>query len=573
MLKTLEKKWKINKALPERFFKEHKNISRIFLQLLFNRTVFSIKDSRKKREEKIRNFLYPSYEDLFDPVGIKDLTKATKRIQQAIKHKEPIAIFGDYDADGVTASSVVYEMFNFFGIKPLVYIPHREKEGYGLNSEAIKRIASKKIKLLVTVDCGIRNFKEIEEANKLGIDVIITDHHEPSSRIPKAFAVINPKRKDCKYQFDQLAGVGVAFKLAQGVIRLFQSKDKGEVFLKWLLDLVAIGTIADCVPLIGENRILAKFGLIVFSKTRRIGIIELKRRAKNGNGSDLDFFIIPRINAVGRLDHADLAFLLLTTQSKIEAFKIVNRVEDLNIKRREVTDRILKEAREEIESFLDDKNIIILANKDWPSSVLGIVAGRLAEEYERPVLIVEKGIEFSKGSGRSYKGFDINESLQSMSHLFEKVGGHKQAVGFTYRTKNHEIIKSQLIENTDNVIVGSIEDFYEIDVEIKPEEISPLFYKELQNFAPFGKSNPTPTFLMEKVNITSKRLVGSNNHLKMNLEKNNKKFEGIAFGKGEWDNNLQEGDKVDIIFKIEENKFFGFSSIQLRILDLNLSNG
>jgi len=592
MVRELSKEWKVQKPLPKKIIKEHQQIPEVILQLLYNREIFSIRDLKKEKEKKIEEFLDPSYENLFDPFLMKDLKKAVLRIKKALKNKEKIAIFGDYDADGVTATALLYEVFNFLGQEVVTYIPHRDKEGYGLNSEAIKKIAKKKIKLLITIDCGIRNIKEVEEAKKLGMDVIITDHHEvprkiknprqrrvhlwrkkskiknrPKDLVPRSLAVINPKQENCKYPFKQLAGVGVAFKLSQGLLKGIH---KSETFLKWLLDLVVIGTIGDCVPLISENRILVKFGMLVFKKTRRIGILELKKTIRNGKENDIAFYLAPRLNAAGRMDHANWAFMLLITRSRIEAFKLINKIEQLNKKRREETDRVLREAKGEFGFLSPSQKIIILAKENWPSAISGIVAGRLAEEYQRPALVIENKGELSKGSARSYQGFNIVKALEKLSHLFKKVGGHKEAAGFIYETENHEEIVRELTEIASRKI-KEIRKIIPVDLEINTEDLNHEFYKNLKMLEPFGASNPDPVFLIRRAKILEKRHVGLNDHLKIRFLKNCKRMNAIAFNRGDLENEFEIEGYVDFIFKLGENFYLGVSTVQLEILDLKAS--
>ncbi len=576
------KEWKIAKSLPTNILKEHQDISPIILQLLSNREIFKISDSLKIRQEKIEDFLNPSYENLLDPFLMKDLKKAVLRIKEAIKDKEKIAIFGDYDADGVTSTVLLYEVLKFLGANPITYIPHRDKEGYGLNKEAVTKIAKKKVTLIITVDCGIRNLLEIKEAKKQGMDVIVTDHHEvpqekleaPNSKLqikdilPPAYAVINPKRKDCKYPFKKLAGVGVAFKLAQGLLK---GNKEGEIFLKWLLDLVAIGTAGDVVPLISENRIFAKFGFLVFKKTRRLGIIALKKSMGEKANSNLSFYLAPRLNSAGRMDHANWAFMLLETKSQIEALKLARKIEELNKLRQELTDKIIKEAREEIKYLPSSQKIIILAKEGWPASVLGIVAGRLAEDYQKPVLIAEKKGKFIRGSGRSFNNFDLNKALEKINNLFLKVGGHKQAVGFTYEEKNHKAIVSNLEKEAERSIKQVFKIGLLVDAELNPQELNLSFYRSLEAFTPFGEANPEPLFLMRETKILESRRVGLNNHLKLRLEKEGLKFSAIAFRKGEWGNEFQGGKLIDFIFKLRENSYLGMSALELEVLDLRHS--
>lgn len=575
IFKDRENDWKIAKPISLKIIKEHSSFPSFILQLLYNRKVFSLSDSSKKREEKIKKFLYPSYDDLFNPFLMKDMDKAIRRINQALNKDEKIAIFGDYDADGVTASALLYETFIFLGKKAEVYIPHREHEGYGLNKEAIDKLSKKGITLIITVDCGIKNNQEINYAKKLGIDVIVTDHHEISGNLPKkAVAILNPKQKECKYPFKELAGVGIAFKLASALIKKIRNNKKGENFLKWLLDLVLIGSLGDSVSLISENRILVKYGEIVFKKTRRIGLKELKNRGmKNGDLKIIDFFIVPRLNACGRMDHANWAFNLLVTKSKIEAFKLINKIEELNNKRKNFTEKIFSEI-ESLNTPLS-KKIIILLRENWPSSVLGIVANRLSEKYKIPVFLIENKGEISRGSARVPEEFDVMEMLEEISHMFLKFGGHKYAAGFTYKTDNHHKIVKKLEDVVKNKIKKETKketkNLLYIDVEVDFEDITkPYFYKEIKKLGPFGKDNPHPVFLVRNTKILEKRIVG-NNHLKIWFSKNNKKIEAIAFSKKEWNFKIEEGEFIDFIFKLRENFYLGTFFVQTEIIDFRNS--
>lgn len=574
MNKNKKTEWQVEKILPKNIYKEHPDISKNVLQLLFNRKIFSLKESKEKRKEKIEYFLHPSYEELFNSYLMKDLEKAVIRIKKALKNKEKIAIFGDYDADGVTSTVLLYEVFKHLGCEAMTYIPHREEEGYGLNNEALKKIAKKNVKLLITVDCGIRNIDEVKQAKKLGMDIIITDHHEVPKKkkskedmLPKAYAVINPNQAKCHYPFKRLAGVGVAYKLAQG---LLNGSKEGQIFLKWLLDLVVIGTIGDCVPLISENRIFAKYGFIVFKKTRRVGILELKKVIKNGKENDLGYYLAPRLNAAGRMDHANWAYKLLITRSKIEGLKLVRKIEELNKIRQEETSRIFEEARCELK-FLGDQKIIILAKENWPSSITGIVAGRLADQYKKPALVIEKKGEFSKGSARSYQGFDITKALSEISFLFLKVGGHKQAAGFLYKTKHQKEITEKLLKIAKKSITKDKKEKISIDLKLKLKDISHDFFNQISLLGPFGEGNAEPLFLAEKARILEKRKVGSGNHLKIRIEQDGKIMDAIAFRKGSMDDFLKEGQYIDFIFKLAENYYLGFKTMQIEIIDLKLS--
>ncbi len=560
------KVWQIAKKLPKKFIKEHQVINSLMLQILYNRNIFNLKDKKEKINRKIDYFLEPNYEKLHDPFLLKDIKKAVLRIKKAVNKKENVAIFGDYDVDGVTASAVLYETFKFLGIKPEIYIPHRDKEGYGLNEEAVKSLAKKNISLIITVDCGVLNLTEVLLAKKLGVDIVITDHHEPADILPKAEAVINPKIKNNKYPFRELAGVGVAFKLAQALILDSKIKE-GDNFIKWLLDLVAIGSIGDMVPLIDENRVLVRYGSIVFNKTKRLGLKELKGKATNNGIKTIDFSISPKLNAAGRMDHANWAFQLLVSESKVEAFQLVNKIERLNNDRKILTDGIVQAARKEIEPVLPEEKIIIVANKDWSASVSGIVASRLVDLYNLPALVIERKGKYSKGSARSPKEIDIIKVLRQTSHIFTKLGGHKNAAGFTYETKNHNLLVEKLIKLAGEIKTKVQEKKIAIDAEIEFENIDYDFFSQFKKLEPFGINNPEPVFLLRNLRLINKKRVGSN-HLKFWFAKNGKKREAIGFGKSYLDNDFLINDKLDVIFRLRENEYRGIKSIQFEVLDI-----
>lgn len=560
--------WKIAKKISAKARKSLSEIEPIILQLLLNRGVFSNKDSKNKAFEKINSFLDPDYNNLHDPFLFRDMKKAVLRIQKAIDKNEKIAIFGDYDADGVTASAVLFESLKYLGAKPIVYIPHRDKEGYGLNKEAIKKLYGDKISLIITVDCGIINISEVAQAKKMGVDVIVTDHHEPSKNLPKALAVIDPKVKTDKYPFRDLAGVGVSFKLAQALIIKSKKGIEGMSFLKWLLDLVAIGSIGDIVSLVDENRILVKFGSIVFKKTRRLGLKELKKSSSDNSIKIIDFHIAPRLNSAGRMDHANWAFNLLVTESKVESFQLIRRIERLNNERRDITEKIIKEAKEEIEPVLPEETIIIIARKDWSASVSGIVASRLVDEYNIPALVVEKKGKMSKGSARSPKNINIIKMLRRMGNLFTKLGGHKNAAGFSYETRNHQKIIEALQRLSRKDKREKNLECLDIDMELGLKEVSLNLYKRIEDLEPFGHGNPRPVFLTKKVRLLDKKLVGNNNHLKIWFTKDNLRREAIAFRKGYLNEMLKVGQDLDVVYRLGENEYGGMRSIQLEVVDI-----
>jgi len=431
----MDKKWVLAKPISLEFQKKFPEVPNLILQLLFNRGL--------KQQKQIDAFLNPDYgQDVLDPFLFPDMEKAVERIYQAVANKEKITIHGDYDADGVSSTVLIADILQQLKVDFNIYIPHRDKEGYGLNKKTVNYLAEKKTNLIITVDCAISNYEEVELAKAKGIDVIITDHHSSPPKLPKAFAIINPKVEKCNYSFQGLSGVGVAFKLAQAVI----AKDKNNVFApgyeKWLLDLVAIGTVADVMPLLEENRALVKYGLIVLNKTRRKGLKALAEKAgvfpvKEKdliNSENIGYVLAPRINAAGRMDHANTAYELLVSDKSQEISELVDNLEKTNQQRQRLTEKIMTEIRSQIKD-VDKEYIIIASGKDWPLGVIGLAAGRIKDEYNRPVLIISKQAKKTVGSGRSIDEFNLIADLGELESYFDTYGGHPGAAGFSLKSK------------------------------------------------------------------------------------------------------------------------------------------
>ncbi len=561
-----QKKWNLTKKVPKKFIDKFPEYSPITLQLLYNRDL--------KGEEEIDKFFNPDYEkDLYDPFLMNDMDKAVSRIKKAIDKKEKIVIFGDYDVDGVTSTAVLYKTLKHLKAKHLdYYIPDRNKEGYSLNKKAILEITKEKTGLIITVDCGITNIEEIALANKKKTDVIVCDHHLVPANLPSAYAILNPKQKKDKYLFKDLAGVGVTFKLAQG---LLQTKDnRNETFLKWMMDLAGLGTIADMVPLVDENRIFAKYGLIVLKKTKNLGIRALMAKAKinplNLDTEVVNFQIAPRLNAAGRMDHAYSSLKLLISSSYAEAEKIAENLNALNNQRQKLIEQIIKEAREEIGVFDKQRKILILSNKDWPITVLGLVAGKLSDEINRPVILIEKGGKESKGSGRSIENFNITDALKGCKKILTKFGGHKGAAGFSLRTKDLELLDKNLCRIADKKIKEKdLVPKISIESGITLSDIAWNFYEELEKFKPFGADNPEPVFLLRDIEIIEARGVGKGNkHLKLHFKHEEKTIKAIGFSLGDLLKDIKINKKVDLICSIEVNYWNGAKDLELKIYDL-----
>ena len=531
-------------------------------------------------EGQIKSFLYPEYEDLVDPFYFRGMERAVERIIDAIKKKEKICIYGDYDADGVTSSVLLRDVFDRLGLDNFCYIPDRNKEGYGLNKKAIDYIKSKNSQLIITVDCGVSNYEEVEYAKDQKMEVIILDHHHLPPQIPKALAVVNAKQDNDRNNSRELAGVGIAFKFAQALV----SKAKGldEEQLKWFLDLVCIGTIADCVPLFGENRILAKFGLIVISQTKRVGLRQIfsvgRINIDENNLPDsyqISYQLAPRINAAGRMDHANIAFQLLSLGKEeiAQARVLALELESQNQRRQKVTKVIVDEVVKRIGSLDKLPKIIIEGSPFWDMGVIGLAAGKIADKYYRPTILLRKEGGFNKGSGRSIEEFDLISALEKNAKLLEKYGGHRQAAGLSVSDDNLADFSDKMLQQAAACFNDNASKKIDVDIQIKLGEISEKLLKEIKLLEPFGVGNPRPVFLAKDLELVDKKLLGNGqDHLKLWVKEAGGRgpvFEAIGFGMGSRDSSLSLGKKVEMIFNLEEDNWNNKKKIQLRILDLN----
>jgi len=560
----------------KRWIVKPKKSNDIIDQLLINR---NIKDKE--------SFLNPNYDrDLYNPFLFKDMQKAVERISTAIEKKEKIGIFGDYDADGISGTAILYNFFRKINVDTEVYIPSRE-EGYGLNKDGIKILGANNCKLLITVDLGITGKKEVEFAKSLGMDVIITDHHEIQKELfPKnAFAVIHPDLQNQKYPNKFLSGGGVAWKLTCALSIFFarlphlNGAQIDSRQLKWSLDLAAISTICDMVPLAGENRIIAKYGLIVLSKTKNLGLGKLYEVAainKNAISSyTVGFQIGPRINAPGRMDHSQASFYLLTTENESEADKIARKLNNINKDRQDELERVLNEARAKIEKRgLKNKKIIVLEDENWPSGIVGLVAGRIMEEFSRPTIVLGEHEGKFKGSGRSIDGFHLLEALEQARKYLIGFGGHAKAAGLHLEKEHLSFLYDELLEIADKKIKSDdLVSKITIDVEIEPKDISSELYENIKKFEPYGMGNSRPIFLIKNLIIDDLCAVGAEGkHLKLKLSAKNQEsiisFDAIGFDFGSMASQLTEGEVIDIVFTLDKNVWNNRSQLQFKILDL-----
>ncbi len=560
----MNKKWECYNNNIEEVQKIAKNfnVSNLLATILSNKNISS--------ENEIEKFLNPTRNDFYDPFLMPDMKIAVDRILEAMNKKEKIIIYGDYDVDGITSITVLKQFLEDRGIEVGQYIPNRLNEGYGLNKKAIEEIVKQKYTLMITVDCGISGVEEVEYANSLGIETIITDHHEQGEEIPNALAVVDAKRKDNKYPFNQLAGVGVVFKLIQalGICLGLEEKE----YLKYL-DLVCVGTISDIVPLVDENRVIAKLGLKLVQVTKNIGLKTLLDTVgyKKIDSITISFGVAPRINACGRMGFQNEALDLFLTKSEKEAKEISDRLNEYNRERQDTEKKIFSEALQKIEKSEKDKPCIILGSENWHHGVIGIVASKVTDMYFKPSILIcfEDGI--GKGSGRSVPGFDLHEALSKCDKYVEKFGGHSMAIGITVTQDNFNKFKEEFEEYTKNSDIDKIVPIIYIDQEVTLKDINLKAAKELQLLEPFGEGNKMPLFLYKNLRIDSIRALSEGKHLKLTLKDDNYIIDAIGFNMGALADEYLIGDKIDVVGTLEINSFNNVEKIQINLKDVRKS--
>ncbi len=588
----MDKKWVVLQEPPVNFFEEHPELPPVVAHLLYHREI--------RTQDKIDEFLNPDYsQDVHDPFLFRDMEKAVSRVFKAIEEKEKITIHGDYDADGVSASVILSSLFRALEYTNFsVFLPHRETDGYGLNINTIQTLHNEGTKLIITCDCGGSNVEEINKANELGIDVIITDHHTTPEELPPAHAIIHPKAPGEPYPDKGLAGGGVAFKLMQAILKEHKKNHdelpdgtKHDALEKWQLDMVAIASVADMVPLVGESRTLTKYGLIVLNKTRRTGLqkLLLEARLMDEDGSmkrELDaqtisFRIAPRINAAGRMDHANVAYELLVAQNPTDAVDLAFRLDQNNSDRQKDTEELVKKGKAQIKENPDAPFVFVIG-EGWPAGLVGLIASKLKEVTGKPTIVMSKSEREIMGSGRSINGFNMIESLQEMPEYFTKFGGHPMACGFTLSDPEKlESFKKDLttkfVEKTKDIDVTPT---LEIDAEITLEEINWDLYDILQKFEPFGQANPEPTYLARGVTVVAIEPVGKDGkHGRLMVKHKTPRIRktigwhlcNTNNGNTNWCKALKAGDIIDLIFTISVNEWNGNRELQLTIKDLRKS--
>lgn len=524
-------------------------------------------------QESKRIFLKPNFsKDLYDPFLLEGIESATFRIKKAKESGETIGVFADYDADGIPGAALMYRALSKIGIPAVVYIPDREN-GYGLSKSGIDFLISKKCSLIITVDLGIKNFEEAKYCKERGIDLIITDHHLPSDTIPDGFLVINPKLADSKYPFIDLCGCGVAYKLVSGLSKYFP-KELNESFLKWNLDLVAISTIADVVSLKDENRILAKYGLIVLNKTKNKGLRELLDVSDLGSKEltayTAGFQIAPRINAPGRIDNATKSFELLVTEDDAEAKKIALWLNKKNELRQQEMNAVITDATKEIRSLGLDKNKIIIVSGDWIKGILGPSASKISELFCRPTILFSKDRDKYVGSARSLEGINIVEILGSATNYIEKFGGHKGAAGVTVSADKFEQFRSMILSySEDKISEENLVKTIKIDCEIQPQEISLNLFEHLSNLEPFGMGNSKPILMLSNVKLSEFRYMGKDKqHMSFAVNSDNLSFRAVYFSFDAEMAKPNNNTRYDIAFNLTLNEWRDQRNINLNIISM-----
>ena len=557
----MNKKWecyavdenKVNE-LVEKF-----GISGILARILVNKNI--------TQKDEIDLFMNPTRKDFHDPFLMPDMEIIVDRVLQAIEQKEKIMIYGDYDADGITSITVLKSFLEERGLEVASYIPNRLDEGYGLNKTALKKIYDDGYRLIITVDCGISGIDEVDYANSLGMEVLITDHHEPAETLPKAVAVVDAKRKDNKYPFNQLAGVGVVFKLIQAISIKLDLEEKE--YLKYL-DIVCIGTISDIVPLIDENRVIAKLGLKLIAQTKNIGLKALLEVIgfKNIDSTTISFGVAPRVNACGRMGDEQVALDLFLEKDYDKAKELAIKLNEYNIERQTIEKSIFDKETEKIEKNEKDKACIIVGSEGWHHGIIGIVASKVTEMYFKPsILICFEGND-GKGSGRSIPGFDLHDALTECSDYLEKFGGHSMAVGVTVSRDKFELFKNKFEEYAKSHDVDKIIPVINIDSELSLKNIDIDSVKSLQKLEPYGEANKMPVFMIRNLKINSIRALSEGKHLKLTLKDDGYMINAIGFNMGNLSNEYLIDDKVDVIGNLDINSFNGNDSIQLILKDI-----
>lgn len=533
--------------------------SPLLVQLMYNRGLTD--------PAQIESFITSDSKLSGDPLLLPDIHQGINRIYQGLLSGEKIAVYGDFDVDGITGTAVLVQGLQALGGNITPYIPHRIREGHGLNSDALDYLKNEGMSLVITVDCGVTGISQVKRAKRQGLDIVITDHHTPLGELPDAIAVVDPKREDSKYPFNELAGVGVAFKFLEALYNGMGKEKEVENYL----DLVALGTVADMMPLLGENRYLVKQGLKVLNTNRRPGIREISAlagiNADTIGSEEISWSLAPRLNAAGRLQHALTSYKLMVTESTEEALELSTVLEEQNAERQKMTGRSLAKAKEQVLAK-GISPILIASDPDYPPGIIGLVAGRLSEEFYRPAIVIKVGEKSSNGSCRSIPEFNIINALNECHDLMSDFGGHARAAGFTMPTKNLSKLEEKLNLMAEQQLAGlDLRPRLDIDAEMNLSQLGGDTYQSLQSLAPFGMGNPIPTFVSRSVEVVDCQTMGNNGgHLRLKLRQNNVNWEAVAFGLGECFKDMHS--HIDIVYNLRLEHWRGEERLRLNIQDI-----
>ena len=552
------KRWHILPAVPRGHPLDKCGLSPLITQILFNR---GLADAAQ-----VDPFLRMDKSLSPDPFLLPDMEMAVTRIYRAVLGGEKIAIYGDFDADGITSTAVLVQGLRAFNVEAIPYIPHRIDEGHGLKITAVENLKKEGVSLIITTDCGITGINPVKKASRLGIDVIITDHHTPTEELPPAFAVVNPKIASSRYPFIELAGVGVAYKLLQALLASVSKESR----LEEVVDLVALGTVADMTPLLGENRYLVCQGLKRMNAAPRLGLTELLTKAGLSTGAltseNITWTIAPRLNTASRMDHALPSYELLMTDSTARAGELTDWLEQKNTERQQITSKATTVAREQVLAAKLEALIMVRAD-DFSAGISGLVANKLSDEFYRPSVVVRTGKKISTGSCRSIPEFNLIKALTKCRELFIEFGGHAGAAGFMILTHNLPLLQERLIKLAETELAGvDLRPKIDIDAEVTLKELAGSAYRTIQQLAPFGQANPQPTFVSRNVKVVNCRTMGSDNgHLRLKLEQNGMVWDAVAFGFGA--NQAEMCDPLDIVYNLELDQWNGKSTLRLNVID------
>ncbi len=564
------KRWQVLAPPPPEFLARFSELGPVLGQILYHRALTdgAAIEAFLRGTTRVKN-----------PYTLKGLPEAVTRIRRGLRQGEKMAVYGDFDADGVTSTTLLVQTLRAVGAQVEPYIPHRVDEGYGLNNHALTHLGERGCTLVITVDCGIRSVQEAQHARQIGIDLIITDHHHLGPELPAAYAIVNPRQPDCRYGYTGLAGVGVAYRLAQGILRAVTNGDhRSTSGLEEtdLLDLVTLGTVADIVPLTAENRDLVRLGLDRLKTTQRTGLLALMENAgitpDQIDTTAIGFRLGPRLNAAGRLKSAMLAYQLLSSQDMGEARQLAAQLGALNQQRQTLTEQTVLQARQQIEENPGNGYLLMAEGDNFLHGVVGLAAGKLAEEYYRPVIVIERGPQVSHGSARSIPEFHVTAALDQVAHLLERHGGHAAAAGLTVRTDRLPALRTALQEVAAASLTGQpLQPTLQIDAEVRLGDLDWGLYGLLRQLEPCGEDNPTPALLARSCQVVEARTVGSDGaHLRLKLSDGWTTRDAIAFRQGAWLSRLR--NRIDVVFNLEANTYNGNRSLQLNVLDLAVAS-